>query len=215
MKSLLILGGGGHAKVVVDALLAAGAGVAGFLDRNPDIQRLLGIDRLGDADPETFGLYSPAEILLVNGFGSTGRGRLRAVQYERWKERGFQFATVIHPSAIVSAFALLEEGVQIMAGAVIQAGCVLGENALLNTSVVVDHDCRIGKHAHVATGAALSGGVQVGDGAHVGTGVSVIQGIKIGTNSVVGAGSVVVRDVPADCRVMGVPAHHNTVPAKG
>ena len=211
MKPILILGGGGHAKVVADTLLASGFEVVGFLDRNPKIGSLIGIRQLGDADPSGFKEYAPDEIMLANGFGSIGDGRLRTLQFEGWKERGFSFLTVLHPAAVLSSAAELEEGGQVMAGAVVQAGCCIGINSIVNTGAVIDHDCRLGAHVHVATGARLSGGVTIGGGGHIGTGAVVLQGISIGENSIVGAGSVVVRDVPSNTRVMGVPAHRNSI----
>ncbi len=209
MKPILVLGGGGHAKVIIDTLVSAGVTMIGFLDQNPAIRNVLGIDQLGPADPHHFDRYRSGEVVLANGFGGIGKDHLRRDMFCSWKERGFSFMTVIHQTAIISSNVSLNEGVQIMAGAVIQPGSLIGENALINTRAVVDHDCEVGNHVHIATGAMLSGGVQVGEGTHVGAGAAVIQGIRIGKNSVVGAGSVVVRNVPDNCRVMGVPAHHN------
>lgn len=212
MKPILVLGGGGHAKVVIDTLHSVGATVAGFLDKNPSLVELLGVPQLGDADPGSFHQYAADEILLANGFGAVGKNRLRSKQFESWKSHGFTFTTILHPAAYVSPAASLEEGAQVMAGAIVQAGSRIGPNAIINTRAAVDHDCLLEAHTHVATGAVLSGGVHLRPGAFIGAGASIIQGIRIGQNSVVGAGSVVVRDVPDNCRVMGAPAHHKCSP---
>lgn len=206
--NLIILGGGGHAKVVLDSVEASGHEVVGFLDQNLDLKHLFDVKQLGDADPFNFTLYSPSEVLLVNGFGSIGESMLRATQYKNWKKNGFKFLTVRHPSAIIAKDVTLDEGAQIMAGAVVQPGVKVGENTIINTCAAIDHDCTIGAHVHIATGASISGNVTVHDEAHIGTGATIIQGIQIGQGSVVGAGSVVVRNVIEHTRVMGVPAHH-------
>ena len=210
MKSIIILGGGGHAKVVTDAVVESGYEVAGFLDQNPEVERLLGHSRLGGANPSSLEGFMPDEVQLVNGFGFIGNSTLRKDQYIFWKQLGFTFLAVKHPGAVIAKSVLLEEGAQVMAGAVLQPGVSVGENAIINTRAVIDHDCKIGKHTHVATGAMLSGDVQVGEGAHIGTGAAIIQGIHIGNYSTVGAGSVVIRDVPDYTQVMGVPAHHQS-----
>ncbi|MBX2819383.1 MAG: acetyltransferase [Rhodothermaceae bacterium] len=207
MKSLpiIVLGGGGHARVVIDALLACNEQVLGFVDADPDKTDVEGLRRLGQVEyiAET---YRSDKVLLANGFGSIGMPGARLTYFEKYKQWGFQFISVIHPRAIVSPSTTLEEGVQVMAGAIIQPGVSVGENSIINTGASVDHDCTIGSHVHVAPRATLSGTVRVGDCAHIGTGAVVIQGIDIGAESMVGAGSVVVKDVEKGSTVLGNPA---------
>ncbi len=210
MKPVIVLGGGGHAKVVVDALLVAGFEVPGFLDRNPSIKTLLGLKQLGDATPSSIKAWLPTEVQLANGFGFIGKGRLRRDQFERWKHAGFSFLTLCHPETVLGSGVDLGEGVQVMAGTIIQPEAVIGDNSIINTRAVIEHDCHIGKHVHIAPGVTLSGGVRVGDNTLIGVGAIVIEGMEIGKNCIVGAGSVVVRDVPDDTRVMGVPAHRRS-----
>ena len=212
MKPILLLGGGGHAKVVLDTLLSSDQQVIGFLDQNPAIKELFGVKRLGDADPSRMADFAPAEILLANGFGSTWMNSLRKDQFDLWKAHGYEFLTLIHPSSMISANVVLGEGVQVMAGAIVQAGSTIEANVLINTRAVVEHDCHLSSHVHVASGAILSGGVSAGTEAHIGPAVTVIQGVHIGHHSIVGAGSVVVRDVPEHMRAIGVPAHKNSTP---
>ncbi len=150
--------------------------------------------------------YESGSIRLANGLGSVGVPAIRFEQYVTFKQRGFVFATVIHPSAIVSTHAVLSEGVQVMAGAVVQAGASIGENPIINTNASVGHDCYLEDHIHVAPGATLSGGVHVGRASHIGAGATVIQGIQIGDRCVVGAGAVVVNHIAAQSTVVGVPA---------
>lgn len=203
---VLILGGGGHAKVLLGALMAGSVPVAGVLDPDPALagKTLLGVSVLGD-DRELL-RFQPDEILLVNGLGSVGLPVRREELFARYKGLGYRFARVVHPSAVVAADAELGEGAQVMAGAVIQPGCRIGDNVIVNTRASVDHDCHIGDHVHLAPGVTLSGGVTVADGVHVGTGATVIQGVRIGRGSLVAAGAVVVSDIPECSVASGVPA---------
>ena len=201
---VIVLGGGGHAKVLVSTLLLQGRKVLGFVAPKPSLPPLLGIAHLGD-DSAVF-LHAPQQVRLVNGVGSISSTVLRRAIYEKFRERQYIFETVIHPSAIIAPEVHAEDGVQVMAGVVVQTGSRLGANVIINTGACVDHDCSIEAHAHIAPGVTLSGDVHIGKGAHIGTGASVIQGIKVGAASIVGAGAVVVRDVPAGVTVVGVPA---------
>ncbi|MGF9910068.1 acetyltransferase [Brevibacillus porteri] len=203
MMPVIVLGGGGHAKVVIEILQLQGVEVIGYTDPQPK-PMIYGIPWIGN--DQMVENYSPANVLLVNGLGSVGDNTRKRKAFLFWKEKGFSFSKVIHPSAIVSPHAVLEEGVQVMAGAVIQPDTHIDSNSIINTRAIIEHDNRIGKHVHIAPGAVLSGSVTVEDDAHIGTGVAVIQGMTIGRNSLVGAGAVVVKHVQADSKVSGVPA---------
>ncbi len=200
---VIVLGGGGHAKVLICALLLQGRRILGYTDLRADCTSVSGIPRLGD--DRILSAHEPETVRLVNGVGSVGATTLRMQIYERLQRKGYRFATVVHPSAVIAPDVRLGEGVQIMAGTVVQPGSRVGANAVLNTGAVVDHDCAIEAHVHIAPGAVLSGSVHIGEGAHVGTGAVIIQGVTIGERSIVGAGTVVVHDVPRDVTVVGVP----------
>jgi sugar O-acyltransferase (sialic acid O-acetyltransferase NeuD family) len=201
---VIVVGGSGHAKVLVSTMLLQGRKVIGFVDVNPVLPSLLGIPHLGD-DGAVF-LHPPDQVRLVNGVGSIGSTALRRAIYEKFRKKHYVFETVIHPSATIAPEVHIEDGVQIMAGAVVQPGCQLGENVIINTGARIDHDCSIDAHAHVAPGVTLSGHVLIGNGAHIGTAATIIQGIKIGADAIVGAGAVVVGDVPVGVTVIGIPA---------
>lgn len=203
-KPVILLGGGGHARVLLSTLLQNGSRVIGFADPNASRSELLGVPRLGG--DEAVLKHDPNEVLLVNGIGSVGSIANRLRIHEYFRTRRYAFVSVIHSAAIIAQEGELSEGVQIMAGAVVQTGCVVGEGCIINTGARLDHDCVIGAHAHIAPGAVLSGDVQVGARAHVGPGATIIQGVRIGEGSVVGAGAVVLRDVSAGYTVVGVPA---------
>lgn len=194
--AVVVVGAGGHGRVLIDALLSSGTPILGLCDPglDPALPGPFGLPVLGGDDVL---LSLPrAEVQLVNGIGSVRSLSARAGLFNRLKADGFTFATVIHPAATVSRFALIGEGVQIMAGAVVQCDSVIGDNSILNTRSAIDHDCRIGHHVHIAPGSTLSGGVTVGNNSHIGTGAVVIQGITIGQSCLIAAGTTVYRSLP-------------------
>lgn len=205
--SAIVIGAGGHARVIADALVANDVRVLGFteLDASRHGTYLDGHPILGG--DEILSRYSNEKVVLANGIGSVGAPVVRRAVHERLSRTGWRFVSVIHPRATVSPAALIKEGVQVMAGAVIQAGSTVCEGSIVNTSAVVDHDCILGAHCHIAPGAVLSGGVVLGDGCHVGAGAVVIQSIVLGPNTIVGAGAVVVRSFSAGSALLiGIPA---------
>jgi UDP-perosamine 4-acetyltransferase len=203
---VIVLGAGGHAKVLINALQLCAVEILGITDPDPGLigHKILGIPVIG-SDGE-LKKYSPKNVQLVNGLGSVGLPKARRKLFNEWKKHGFVFATVVHPSAIIAADVKIGEGSQIMAGAILQPGVCLGDNVIINSRASVDHDCRIGNHVHIAPGVTISGGVKVGDGAHVGTGASIVQGVSIGNDTLIGAGSVVLKDIPSGVKAHGCPA---------
>lgn len=195
-KKIIILGAGGHAKVIAEALRLAGKAVAGFLA--PDKKKhtvVCGAKVLGD-DSE-ISKYSPEKYVLANGIGALPKKILRWQLAELMRQQGYKFVTVIHPSAIISEDAIVEEGSQCMAGTIVQPGCRIGQDSILNTNVVVDHDCTIDKCCHLAPGVVCSGGVTVEPNVHIGTGAQVVQNMTIGAGSIIAAGTTVYQNVPA------------------
>ena len=196
-KPVVLLGSGGHAKVLLGILQRCGYEITGVTDP----ARVPGSDWLGCrvlGGDEAVRRFEPDQVLLVNGIGSLPRdGRIRTKVFDDFSAVGYRFQTLLDPAAFVADQVRLAGGVQVMAGAVIQVGVLIAENCIVNSGAIIDHECRIGRHVHIAPGAVLSGGVEVGDGVHIGTGAVVIQGIRIGAGSIVGAGSVVTKDVSA------------------
>lgn len=211
-KKIIILGAGGHAKVLADELLSQEIPVFGIISPNEKkgSEWFGGLKVLGD--DSCVSRFLPEDILLVNGVGSIGVSAKRRDIYLNFKRAGFQFASVIHSSAVVSARTVLGEGVQVMAGAIVLAGSRLGDNVIVNTKASIDHDCDIAAHVHLAPGVTLSGGVKVGESSHLGTACSVIQNICIGESVTIAAGSVVTQNVSDGAMVMGVPGRRKVVP---
>lgn len=205
-SAVLIVGAGGHAAVVADALLAAGVRVLGFVD--PDITRhgrlLCGLPVLGD--DAVLAQHSPATLQLANGIGGTrGEGLRREVQ-RRLEAHGWLFAQVRHPSAVVSPFARVAAGSQLFANCVVQAGAVVSEGCIVNSAAVVEHDVVLGDYVHVSCNATVCGSAHIGAYSHVGAAAVVRQGVQLGETTVVGAGAVVVRDFPGGATLVGAPA---------
>lgn len=206
MKKILLIGGGGHCRVVIDTLRQQGGyDLVGIVDAaRPLGERLDGVPVIGtDAD---LGLLrrEGVEHAFV-AVGSLGDTAIRVRIAAQLQELGFLCPIVQHPTAVVASTAQLAPGVLVAAHVVVQPGVDVGVHAILNTASSIDHDCRLGAFVHVAPGVVLSGQVQVGDHTHIGTGSCVKELMRIGGHSVVGAGSVVVADLPERCVAYGHP----------
>lgn len=204
----VILGGGGHARVVIDALQENGAAIpAVVLDAN---RELWGTDLLGvpirGGDDRLPALAREGITHFVVGVGGIGDNGPRKRLFDLAREHGLRPLMVRHPSAVCSRRATIGDGTVVLPGAVINAGARVGMNVIVNSGAIIEHDCVVGDHAHVATGAKLCSTVRVGNLAHVGAGAVVRQCLTIGAGAVVGAGAAVVKDVPAGVTVFGVPA---------
>jgi UDP-perosamine 4-acetyltransferase len=203
---VIILGAGGHAKVLLEVLRVRGRRVTGVtsIEAGGKGDLFCGVPVLGG--DEALANFTPQQIELVNGIGFIGGPNRRRQAFERGKSAGFVFATLVHPSAIVAADVQAGEGAQIMAGAVIQPGVRVGIDSIINTRAGVDHDCQIGAHAHIAPGATLCGNVTVGDSSLVGAGTTVLQGLTIGENCLIAAGALLRSNAENGTVLLGVPA---------
>ncbi len=199
--SVAVVGGGGHGKVVVATLKAAGREVAGVFDRDRALwgTTVLGVEVVGWAE-ELARLGIRRAVLAI------GDNRRRGELATELAELELDWQTVAHPSAVVHDSVRLGAGSVVFAGAVLQPDSSVGRHAIVNTAASVDHDCALGDLVHVAPGARLAGGVAAGTGALLGIGCSVLPGLAIGDWAVVGSGAAVVRDVAAGASVKGVPA---------
>lgn len=204
----IILGAGGHARVLIDCLRSSGYAEPCVLldaDRSRWGGDVLGVEILGGDDLLPGLVKNGAEHFIV-GLGATGDNRPRQRLFELALSARLQPLTVIHSSAVCSQWTITGPGVQMLPSCVVNAGATLGANVIVNSGAIVEHDCTLGDHVHVATGARLASTVQIGTGAHVGAGATVKQGVRIGEWAIVGAGAVVVKDVAPNTTVVGVPA---------
>ncbi|HYI82363.1 MAG TPA: acetyltransferase [Acetobacteraceae bacterium] len=209
---LVLVGAGGHAKVVIEAARAEGRfTVAGLIDPKPSAPEVLGVPVLGgdEALPR----------LRTEGVGwafvALGSNAARERIGNSLRAAGFRLASIVHPAAVVMPSARIGEGVVVMARVVVSAEARIDDLAILNTGAVVEHDNQIGAAAHIAPLAALAGNVRIGARALVGVGSAIRPGITVGEDAVVGAGSAVVADVPAGATVGGVPARALSLARRG
>ena len=201
-RTLAILGASGHGKVVADAALASGWDeILFFDDAWPRVSCLGPWPVIGTTEQ----LIENQDIFeaVVIGIGDNSLRLSKAISLS---EAGINFATVIHPRAIVSLYTKIGCGSVVFAGAVINPDSVLGDHCVVNTNATVEHDCTLEDAVHISPGANLGGGVSVGRCSWVGIGAAVKQLIHIRKNVIVGAGAVVTDDVPDNLVVVGVPA---------
>jgi sugar O-acyltransferase (sialic acid O-acetyltransferase NeuD family) len=202
MRKVIVIGAGGHGKVVADALLASGQDeLTGFLDDAPSLRgkRLLGYPVLGAIC--TWADWGADEVVLA-----IGENEQRRRVYDQLATAGAVFASVLHPRAILGTGVRIGRGAVAFANVVVNADSAIGVNVILNTMCSVDHDCTVAAHVHVAPGVRLAGGVRLGEGAFIGIGATVCPEVTIGSWAVVGAGAVVTRNVADRATVAGVPA---------
>lgn len=206
MNDLLIVGAGGHGKVVADAALASGWSQIAFLDDRMDaLGSPLGLPVLGPvSELESYVGRGRAAVIAI------GDAHRRVQLLQRCRAGGFEIVSIIHPAAQVSRFATLAAGCVVFAQAAINADARLGEGCIVNTGATVDHDCELGCGVHICPGTHLAGNVRVGDFTWVGIGAVVRQDIVIGRDATIGAGAVVVKDVTDGAVAAGVPARERT-----
>ena len=206
---IFLLGGGGHARVLLDILsLIHPAWRVAILDRDTlrHGTQIMGAQILGGDDLlEEISAIIPGARFSI-GLGTVGDCGPRKQLFDVGVALGLSPESLIHPTAIISKFAKIKEGAQLLPGCIVNSGASIGRNVIINSGAVVEHDCVIKDHAHIASGATLSGTVTIGESAHVGAGATVRQCLHIGNGAVVGVGSVVVKDVPDGDVVIGVPA---------
>ena len=200
-KRLLIIGGGGHAKVVYDAIRTAGVEVTVTIyDDNP----LLHGSSFLEPNPQVVETWTPAQYHFFHI--AVGENTARRALSRRVSAEGLTPYSIVHSAAVISPYAKIGDASFIAALARIAPAAVIGEGSIVNHLAVIDHDCRIGAYCHVAPGAVICGGVKVGDGTLIGARATVLPGLEIGTGVVVGAGAVVTRNVADYITVIGNPA---------
>lgn len=203
MSRLIVLGGGGHGRVVADTARRSGRWeLILFLDDAPDRTRAeADFPVLGSCDDLGQSLRPGDECLVAIGDNAQRRSLL-----DRVDELGAPLAVVVDPSASVSTDATLGPGTVILPQGAVNIGSVLGRGCIVNTGATIDHDCVLGDCVHVAPGAHLGGDVTVGDLAWIGIGSSIRHGTRVGARVMIGAGAAVVADVTTGTTVVGVPA---------
>lgn len=205
MDRIVVIGGGGHAKVLLSVLRKSGYDVLGYTDP-ADRGSILGVPHLGDDTVLPGVIGSCGQAQAVVGVGKTDISQLRMQLQEDIHAFGLAFPVIVSPTSVVNEEATLGAGTVVFDGAVVNSGTKTGRCCILNTNCTVEHDCRLEDNVHISPGAVLSGGVTIGANCMIGAGAIVIQGATICADCTVGAGSVVVRDITLPGTYAGNPA---------
>lgn len=207
IRRLVIVGAGGHAKVVIDTALSCGWTIDGLTESDPQKVGLVVLDHAIIGSDDIIANLNSNDIGLALGVGTPA---VRRRLFEDFAARGFALPSLVHPHARIARHVEIAAGAQIMAGAVIQPGVSIGRNAVVNTSASIDHDCTVSDHVFIAPGVTVAGGVTFGIGAFVGVGAVLLPGISVGANAIVAAGATVTADVANGDTVSGTPARSRT-----
>lgn len=215
MRDLILIGGGEHARVIIDAALESAEpwNVVGFLDARDcdDTVARFHVPRLAsdDAAEEIVRRFPDARFVI--GVGAIGRPELRAGIACRFNAIGAKWATVIHRDASVSPTAAIGEGTVVFARSVINTGAAIGSHCVINTAAVIEHDVALGDYTQASPAAAIGGGAVIGSGSYLGLGCRVRDHVRIGNRVMVGMGAVVTNDIGDGVEVIGVPARPRKV----
>ncbi len=200
MRNLMIIGAGGHGRVIADIAQKLGVyKTIAFLDDGTQTESM-GLKVIGKtADAEKY-------IATHDIFVAIGNSKIRAKFIERLLEKGASVPTLIHPNAVVGACVEIGVGTAVMAGAVINPCAKIGKGVIVNTCSSIDHDCVIGDYCHIAVGVRIAGTVHVGDNVFWGSGAVVKNNINVCNDCTIGAGAAVVKDITEKGTYVGVPA---------
>lgn len=197
-KNLVLVGGGGHCKSVIDVAESAGYSITGILDVPQELgKKVLAYTVIGN--DEDIPLYTDNAFFLVT-VGHIKNPALRIQLHQKIRNAGGQLATLISPIAHVSRYAHIEAGSVIMHQAVINAGAQIGQGCIINTFANIEHDVIIEDYCHISTGAMVNGNCRVGTGTFLGSQSVLVNGVSIEKECVVGAGSLVRKDI----RIRGI-----------
>lgn len=196
---LIIIGAGGHGKVVAEIALKNNYSIIGFIDDNPDIKSVGNYKVLGDWN-------SKEQYKDCFFFVAIGNNTIRKNKLEELIKEGYQITTLIDPSSIVSSSVKLGVGSVVMANATVNVDSTFGRGCIINTASSIDHDCTVNDYVHICPGVHIAGSVVICSNTWVGIGTSIINNLLIGENVMIGAGSVVVKNISNNKKVYGVPA---------
>lgn len=212
MEKVILVGGGGHCKSIIDTIRESNKyEIVGILDTEDKVnQSILDVKIIG-VDSLAKNLFNDGIKNAVISLGSIKDTSLRNKLSLSLKEIGFSFPQIIDNTAIVSKNSKIEEGVYIGKGAIVNADAYIGKFSIINTGSVVEHDCKVSSFSHISPRATLCGSVSVGSRSHIGANATIIQGIKIGSDVLVGAGSTIIKDVENSKVVVGSPGREINV----
>ena len=204
MKPIILVGGGGHCKSVIEAAESADLEIKGILDLPQHLgDECLGYKVIGtDSD---IPLYADeCEFIVTLGFIADPEHRIKL--HRAVGDAGGKFATVIASTANVSRHAEIGAGTAVLHNASVNAGAYVGKGCIINTGANIEHDVRIGDYCHISTGAMVNGGCKIGQATFIGSGAVIANGVSIAERAVIGAGTVVCSDINVKGKYIGIPA---------
>ncbi|MBE6270406.1 MAG: acetyltransferase [Prevotella ruminicola] len=204
MKNLILIGGGGHCKSVMDAAESAGYSIFGVLDVAENVGKEVLSTKIIGTDENIPAYVDKAEFVITVGFIKNPAVRIKL--YNKVKEAGGKFATIIASTAYVSKYAEIGEGTVVLHQAFVNAGARVGKNVILNTATNIEHDAVIGNHCHISTGTMVNGECKVGERCFIGSQSVLANCISVGDDIIVGAGSFVRKTISEKGIYSGNPA---------
>ena len=205
-KPIILVGGGGHCKSVIDLIITTGLfKIGGIVDIKEKVgQEIMGIPIIA-SDQELDSLRKKYDFFAVT-IGQIQSSALRKKFFDILLSIKAELPSIIAPTAHISSFALVGTGSMVFHKAIVNADAVIGNNCIINNMALVEHDTKIMDHCHISTAAVLNGNVNVGEGSFIGSNACVRQGVRIGSYAIIGAGSLVLKDVNPGEMVGGIPA---------
>lgn len=205
MDKIVVIGGGGHAKVLISILKKCRYEVVGYTDHY-DLGSILGIPYWGKDSVLKEIREESGVSHAVLGIGKVDCSDSRLRIQEDVKRWGLRFPIITSPRASVNEDVVLGEGTVVFDGAVINSGARIGRNCIINSNSTVEHDCRLGDNVHLAPGATVSGGVAIGDNCMIGVGTCILHSVSISSGALIGAGATVVKNIEFPGTYVGTPA---------
>jgi len=206
MKKIVLLGAGGHCKVIIDIIRSnKNYKIIGITNKDNGGNEICDIPIIGKDDLLKGCFDSGVENAFIALGGLEDRG-IRNKLFNMAKVLGYKIPALIHAKAIVSSHASIGEGTCVMPGVIINSGVCIGKNCIINSGAVIEHDCVIGNNTHISPNVSIAGGVKIGNDTHIGIGSTVIQNLSIGCNVTIGAGAVVIDNIKSGVVAVGIPA---------
>ena len=200
MKKVVIIGNGGHAKVIKD-IISRKKGIVLYAMLDDSITHKYESDNIIYDSLNNLNDYLHAKLIIA-----IGNNKVREKIVKRFNLHDYNFLSIIDGSAIISLSAKIAVGTVVMPNAIINSNAIIGKHSIINSGAIVEHDNEIGDYTHISPGAVLSGTVTVGEFTHIGSGSVVIPNINIGARCIIGAGSVVIKDIESNVTAVGNPA---------
>lgn len=201
----IIIGTGGHSRVIIDALELNGIKIDGIYDLDFKIKNKKNTIFKYKVDG---GIEDVRKIQnkKLNIYLAIGDNQIREKIYKKFSIDKYNYPKLIHPNALVSSKARIKMGAFINSGVIVNAGATIDEFTIINTSSIIDHETKIGSFSQVCPGCVIAGRVNIGSGSFIGIGTNIIDNIKIVSNTIIGAGSVVINSITNSGTYLGTPA---------